>query len=179
MRNLISGVAVLFISFAVIGCKGYAKYPMMQMTGIKTDPKLIGIWRLQEDTDKHNFFVIEPVDDYHYALTYMNKGGINRVFENYGAYISDINGTKFFNVTYRNIDWDAMTTTEEGYIFFKVVDTDELGWQMTLVLVTDTSMKACKNSIEVRDRIARNINNPDFYDQPVHLYKVLPLMYCK
>ena len=171
--------SVVLITAPMIGCKSYSRFPIDEHTIVRVDTNLIGIWKMKEDTDKHNYFVIERRNDYEYAVTYMNKGGSNRTYENFPAYFSEISNSRFFNVGYRNYDWESHKDIEEGYFFLKVIDIDQRGFNMTLALVSDTTMKYITSSKEVRERITKNLNNPNFYDKPVHFHKILPLMYCK
>ena len=50
---------------------------------------------------------------------------------------------------------------------------------MTVALVADTTLKDLPDRAAVRERITKNLNNPDYYKKPVHFSKILPLMYCK
>ena len=145
---------------------------------VKVDTNLIGIWKMAEDTDAHNYFVIEKYNDYQYAVTYMNRGGSNRTYENFAAFFSEIGSTKFFNVGYNYYDKQT-ETSDVGYFFLKVINIDQRGFDMTLALVSDTTMKKISSQKGVRERIAKNLNNLSFYDKHIHFHKILPLMYCK
>ena len=46
------------------------------LIGINED--LAGIYKLREDTNSHNYFVVEKANDLEYSVTYMNRGGDNR-----------------------------------------------------------------------------------------------------
>ena len=152
----------------------YAKYGLDDHPSVAVDTDLIGIWKMAEDTDPHNYFVIEKYNDNRYAFTYMTRGGSNRTYENDGAFFSDINGTRFINVGY--YDWDSHSGE---YFFLKVIEIKNRGFDMTLELVADTTLKDISDPKEVRERIAKNLNNRDYYKKPVHFHKILPLMYCK
>lgn len=54
-----------------------------------------------------------------YSLTDMNKGGNIRVYEQWPAFMSVINGAQFFILSYHNFDKD------EGGYFFKLSDAKE------------------------------------------------------
>ena len=66
------------------------------VTGINED--LVGIYKLKEDTNSHNYFVIEKANDLEYSVTYMNRGGDNRGLEHFGAYLSIVENNIFLNV---------------------------------------------------------------------------------
>ena len=178
MKKLFLYSMVIQCGVFMIGCKSYSKYPIDEHASVSVDTNLIGIWKMKEDTDVHNYFVIERYNDYEYAVTYMNRGGSNRTYENFPAYFSNIGKIKFFNVRYDNYHRDRKIS-DEGYFFLKILDIDKRGFNMTLALVNDTTLKFISNSKEVRERITKNLDNPSFYDKPVHFHKILPLMYCR
>ena len=153
--------------------KVYSKYALDDQPRVPVDTNLIGIWKMQEDSDPHNYFVIEKYNDVQYVFTYMNREGSNRVYENMGAFSSNVNGTEFINATYLN--WKG----KSGYFLLKVIDKDKRGFDMTLAMVADTTLKDIGSSTELRDRISKNINNPAYFKKPVHFRKILPLMYCR
>jgi len=154
--------------------KVYAKYALDEKGIMMADTDLIGIWKMKEDEDSHNYFVLERFDYNMFVFTYMNHEGSNRTFENDGAFFSKIGTTEFINVGYYN--WE---TNAGGYFFLKVLERDKRGFGMTVALVADTTLKDLPDRAAVRERITKNLNNPDYYKKPVHFSKILPLMYCK
>jgi hypothetical protein len=152
----------------------YAKYAIDEHPTIPADTDLVGIWKMKEDIDRHNYFVLERYEYADYAFTYMNREGSNRTFENVPTFFSKIGNTEFLNVRYH--DWKGYTS---GYFFLKITDRDSRGWDMTLQLIADTTLKNIPDREGVRERLAKNINNPKFFKKPVHFHKILPLMYCK
>lgn len=171
-------VIILLAAFSA-GCKSYSRFPLEPRGSVRVDTNLIGIWKMQEDTDVHNFFVIERYNDYTYAASYMNEGGDNRIYENWRVFMSEVNGVKFLNVPYDNFDWEKGESREKGWFFMKVTDIDKGGFNITLSPVTDSTLSRLTSSKEVHDRIATNLNNPAYFGKPVHFRKRLPLMYCK
>lgn len=151
-----------------------AKFPLEEKPNIIVDTTLIAIWKLIEDVDEHNYFVVQRYNMNQYAFTYMNRGGSNRTYENVSAYFSKVGNSTFLTVPLYDHD-----TKSVGYFFSKVTDLDSRGWNMTLSLVADTTLKDITSRSSLVDRIEKNINNPNFYKAPVHLKKKLPLMYCK
>jgi len=179
---------MLIFSFSVVVCKAQqdllpelrlfnkfcAKYALDGNPNVSADTNLIAIWKMDEDVDKHNYFVLERYDYYNYAFTYINREGSNRTYENVGAFFSKIGNKDFINVQF----YDPSTGTL-GYFFLKVTDRDSQGGNMTLSLVTDTTLKDIASREALRERITKNLNNPDYYGKPVHFHRRLPLMYCK
>ncbi|MBS1584239.1 MAG: hypothetical protein JSS82_01630 [Bacteroidetes bacterium] len=82
--------------------KVYAKYAMDETPGITADTNLIGIWKMKEDEDSHNYFVFERNSPNSYALTYMNHEGANRTWENFTVFFSRIGKTEFLNIPFYN-----------------------------------------------------------------------------
>jgi hypothetical protein len=152
----------------------YSKYALDENPIIFADSNLVGIWKMDEDPDPHNYFVIQRRSNNAFAFTYMNRGGSNRTYENYTAFFSKVAGRDFLNVLY----WDAETDAK-GYFFLEVTDLDSRGWKMTLALASDTGLKGASSRADLRAYIGKNINNPNFFSKPVHLHKILPLMFCR
>ena len=149
-----------------------ARFAIDEKPNIPADSNLIAIWKMKEDVDEHNYFVMERYDRYNFLFTYMNKGGSNRTYEHVRVFFSNIGNTEFLNLQYEDRD-------KIGYCFLKVTDHDSRGWDMTLSLVTDTTLKNITSREALRERLTKNINNPGYYAKPVHFHKKLPLMYCK
>ncbi len=151
----------------------YAKFSLDEQPRVVADTDMIAIWKMKEDVDQHNYFVVERYAINQFVATYMNRGGSNRTYENFGVFISKIDGVDFLNVSFRDME------DHNGYFFVKVTDLDPGGWHMTLSLVKDTKLKDFKSREELREYIRKHMNEPGFYGKPVHFDKKLPLMYCK
>lgn len=151
-----------------------AKFQLEEKPNIIADTNLIAIWKLIEDVDEHNYFVVQRYNNHRYAVTYMNRGGSNRTYENFSAYFSKLGNATFLTIPLYDRETETM-----GYFFSKVTDLDSRGWNMTLSLVADTTLKDITSRSSLIERIEKNVNNPNFYKAPVHLKKKLPLLYCK
>ncbi len=108
-----------------ISCESYAPVPIDDKPIVKIDKRLLGIWKMLEDTDKHNYFVIETLDSYRYNMTYMNRGGDNRGLEHFPGFISDVNKVKFLNITYRD-----RSKKTGSYFFLKILQIENMGFEM-------------------------------------------------
>ena len=170
-------VILVLLGVFTFGCKSVSKYAIDDQPHVKIDTNLIGIWKMQEDTDVHNYFVIERYDDYSYAVTYMNKGGSNRRYENFGMFMSNVGKSQFFNMSY--VEWDASGPSYKGYFFLKVQTISEGGWNMELAMVSDPTLREVTTKEELRRRILTKAQDPAFYDKTLHFKKILPLMYCR
>ncbi len=147
------------------GCNRVSKYPIDDPARIKIDNTLLGKWVMKEDTLKTNYFVISKKDDFKYNITYMNQGGTNRQYENFEAFISKINNTRFLNVQYYFGD-------TKGYFFLKLLDVNEAGDEVTTATVIDSTMMDIAKPAEVRARITRNVSNPAFFADTAHFFKL-------
>ena len=151
-----------------------APFALDETPGIPADTNLIAIWQMKEDNDPHNYFVMERYKPNLFVFTYMNRGGSNRTYENVSCFFSKIENTYFLNV------WNSDRETGRPQLFFlKVTDLDSRGWDMTLSLVTDPTLKDITSREALRDRLKKNLNNAEYFSKPVHLHKKLPLMFCK
>jgi len=152
----------------------YGKMALDEHGTLPADTNLIAIWKMKEDADPHNYFVVERRDYNDFVATYMNRSGSNRTYENFTAFFSKVGNIDVINVIFR--DYDAHI---EGYFFLKVISIEKGGWGMTLALVDDPELKNIADRSALRDRMAKDISNPKYCKNPVHFRKILPLMYCK
>lgn len=147
------------------GAGNACKYPIDERPIMHVDDHLQGIWKMREDTNFHNYIVLEKADDYSYSITYMDHGGDNRGLEHGKAFFSEIDGTRFLQVS--NWDFD-----HPGMIFLKVLKISEpRSWDMTAVLVTDTTLYKIKSSAALRSHLQKNLNNPNIYGKELHFRK--------
>jgi len=151
-----------------------AKYALDEHPKEPADTDFIAIWKMEEDADQHNYIVVERRAVNEFVFTYMNRGGSNRTYENFGAFFSKLGNTNFINVRVYNREQKRVE-----YFFLKATDIDDRGWGMTLSLVNDTTLKNISSREALRNHLTKNVNNPAFFSKPVHFHKKLPLMYCK
>lgn len=174
---------VLFTALLMVvsGCKGYSTHAIDENALNKIDTNLLGIWRVAEDTDRRNFIYVERNYDVHhfsrdygtrkfkqyehcYYLTYMNRHGKNARYEQWLAFTSDINGTRFMNITYRN--------DGEGFFFVRFIKRSANRDTITTCMVADTNLRYLPDSKAVRKKITGSINDPVFYSDTMHIYKI-------
>jgi hypothetical protein len=158
--------------------------PPMAATTIDEKPmqpisdNMIGIWKMREDTNAHDYYVVEPYKENAYCVSYMNRGGDNRRIEHARVFFSEINNVKFINVPYGN-PFDE-PPLEDGYIFLRVMSHDHNGFEMTALVVNDPGLKGLSNSGEIRKRIAANMDKPSYYAKDtLHFRKKLPMGQCR
>jgi hypothetical protein len=163
-----------FLSFILISAArvtvSYA--PIDEKPSVLIDNRMLGIWKMNEDTNYHNYFVVEKRNDFEYALTYMNRGGDNKTYERFTLYPSVVNGITFLNVLYE-IDWEERKKPN-GFVLLKVVNFD--GPSFTAAVCSDPSLKNLTRSQDVRERVSKNINNAVYYKDTIHLDKRLSFL---
>ena len=146
------------------GIKNACKYSIDEKPVVRIDDHMQGIWKMIEDTDMHNYFIIEKDGDFEYAITYMNRSGDNRGLEHFGFFFSEINGVKFIDIP----NWDE---DHAGYLFLKINYISQGSWDMSASLVADPSIANVKSKEELRALLAKNLNNPSFYGKELHFHK--------
>ena len=195
VKNFYCCIVIMFI-FWMVGCKSYSKYTIDSKPSIKIDTGLLGIWKAVEDTDKANFILIQNLDDaeykieekwrkknksyetrdYDYYLTYMHQHGSHPHYRQFTAFLSTVNKSKFLNVAYYYTPYvkghPINNQSEEGYFFVRLVHLSRKYDTLVTAIVADTTLKYLKSSAEVRERITKNVNNPAFYSDTLHFYKV-------
>ena len=131
---------------------------------MRIDDHLQGIWKLADDTDFHNYFILEKVNDYKYSITYMNRSGNNRGLEHGIVYFSEIDNVKFLNVS--NWDWD-----HHGLVFLKIKEITPGSWDMTANLVIDTTLSQLNSSEALCEHIRKRLKDPLIYGKELHFRK--------
>lgn len=183
MKN--NTIFMLFILWLCLGCKSYSKHTIDEKPSIKVDTTLLGSWKAIGDTDNKNFILVQSFydayhntekqyhmsadfgknRDYEYYITYFNRHGKNPVYGQWITTISVIDGVTFFNI-------GDLNSELKGYLLVRVISKDTASRKLTTAIVADTTLKYLKSSQQVRERITKNLNNPSFYSDTMHFYKV-------
>ena len=159
---------LLLMAFGIIsqadnGIKNVSKHRLGEKTGLHMNERISGIWKLKEDTNSHNYFVLQNDDaEKDFVITYMNRGGDNRGLEHGTLYFLDLNGSKYMACS--NWNWQ-----HSGWIFLKVSQVGK--FDITAQLVVDTNIHKMKSSEELRAHFVKNANNPAFVGDTLHFRK--------
>jgi hypothetical protein len=172
------GLLMMLVSVAMV-CSAqripFAMSPIDLAPSVKIDEKLAGIWKLREDTNYHNYFVIEKDADYKYTVTYMDQGGDNAGVEHFGMYLSRVKNAVFMNVQYRDFGGTYM----DGFVLLRMLSPLERNSvEMTAAVVSDVVVGRLAQP-EIRKQLELNLNNPRYYSDTIHFIKKLPLNVCK
>ena len=151
------------ISQADNGIKNVSKYDLGPKTGLHMSDRISWIWKMKEDTNSHNYFVLQNDEaEKDFMITYMNHGGDNRGLEHFTFYFLDLNGTKYMACS--NWNWE-----NPGWIFLKVSQLSK--FDITAQLVVDTNLYKMKSSQELRAYFEKNAANPAFVGDTLHFRK--------
>jgi hypothetical protein len=145
-----------------------AKYPIDAPSKENLLDGILGKWKFKEDTDKNNFYEIirrAPYNLDKYHLKFWNRGGTNPTYEA-NMHFSKIGNTQFINVPYFEENF-----THKGFFFLKILDVNADFSKITAVVVHDTILWNLLEP-EVRQRIIKTLNNPAYYQDTVHFYKI-------
>ena len=176
MKNLI----LIFCVLLAAGCQSFSKYPISDAKADLYDMRLYGKWKFAEDTNKNNYYLVQKDHDpgtNKYHVMFFDRGGKNRTFEG-SIYFSKVGDALFLNIPcwVRHADkyTDAIKDYEEtgGYFFIRVIDANGDYSKLTTATVLDDGLARLKSSKEVYTHIARHMNEPTYYHDTAHFYKV-------
>lgn len=129
------------------------------------------IWKLVEDTDTHNYFILEKDGDYEYCVTYMNMGCNNRGLSHGGTFLGEVKHVKFLTRRYRGREYP-------GYVFLKIKSVGQGSWDMTANLVLAPEVAKANSSAQLRAMLEMNLGNPAFYGRELHFGKKFEFNSC-
>lgn len=169
---------LLIVAFAVLvslpstaqpPVKFLSEYQLDEHPNTETDIHMQGIWKLKEDTNANNYFVVERDGSYRFSITYMNRGGDNRGLEHSTAFFSEVDGVKFLNAPYRSFFNEP---SFRGTVLLRVDEVDVPHcWDVTFTLVTDPNLYKMKSSAELRAYIRQHLKDPAIYGKQLHFRK--------
>lgn len=199
-KGKVTGILVMFLVL-MTGCKSFSNYGIDTKTLIKTDTNLFGIWKAVEDKNKESFILIEGYaemskgekeivegepyilrNNTYYYLTRWEDSRRRHRLNHFPAFESIVSGVSFLNVFYFREFMPGGTDKEgkplvyperkyeQGYFFVRL--TRRSPDTIITSTVADTTLKYLASSQQVRSRIMKNINNPHFYRDTLHFYKV-------
>jgi hypothetical protein len=145
-----------------------AQHPIDEPTVENLNDGIRGRWKFVEDTNKKNFYEIirgNPYAEDRYHIKFWDRGGTNPTWES-NMHFSKIGNTQFINVPYFEDNF-----THVGYFFLKILDINADYTKITAALVHDTNLWNL-NQAGVKQRITSNVNNPNYYSDTVHFYKM-------
>lgn len=171
MKSLFLFLIFCSPQFFQSGISTVSPYTINDKEKVRIDDHMQGIWKFAEDTDSHNYFIVEKDGDYGYCITYMNRSGNNRGLEHNGLYFGEVNNVKFLTL----YNWDQ---GHHGYVLLKIKSVGRGSWDVVASLVTDPSITKVKSSAALRALLAKNLDNPSFYGKDLHFRKKFEFNSC-
>lgn len=167
-------IFLLLLSFAmphknVPPVKYLCQHDLDEHPSLESDPHMQGIWKLREDTDRHNYFVVERDGAYRFNITYMNRSGDNRGLEHARMHFSRVNGVTFLNAPYSSF-FDEPSFSGNVLLRLDSVSAPR-SWEVVFTLVTDTNLYKMNSSSELRAYVSENMNKKGFYGKQLHFKK--------
>ncbi|MEZ5018151.1 MAG: hypothetical protein R2800_13915 [Flavipsychrobacter sp.] len=156
-------------------CGTPSRFPLTEVSMSPSDDLIVGNWKMEEDTNKHNFYEItQSVEEGKYHVRFFNRGGTNPTFEA-NIFFSELEAAdkskvKFLNVPY----WEKTLGKwgDMGYFFVRILETSAEFSHITTATVNNTEIYNKHTGSEVRAYVLENIDNPEIYSDTVHFYKV-------
>ncbi len=172
MKNLLLLIAGV-LALHSFGCKSVAQFPINEPATDTFNKGFVGKWKFQEDSNKNNYYQIEwglPYSTDAYHVKFWDRGGKNPTIE-MNIHFTNIRGNIFVSVPYLKRGEEIWDYRPSGYFFLKVIDINKDFTKMTAATVHDSTMSEL-NAVGIRQRIARNLDNPAYYFDTVHFYKM-------
>jgi hypothetical protein len=167
MNKLLLPLVVTTLT-AFYSCKTVSTYPIQAPYLAVTDDGFCGKWKIEEDTSKAFTCIVTKAADKKYHIQVWEGKNQNPNYEANAFF------TKIGNVTFLNVPCRESIEAPAGYLFMRVLYANADFSKMTTCTVNDTTMRALKNTSSVRDLIVKNMDNPKFYYDTVHFYKLIP-----
>lgn len=145
-----------------------AQHPIDDATTENLNDGIIGNWKFREDTNKNNYYEVirhKPYMMDRYHIKFWDRGGTNPTYES-NLHFSKVGSVQFINVPYFEGDFE-----HRGYFFLRVLNVNAGDTEMTAALVGDKTLWDLDQA-GVKKRMVQNLNNPKFYSDTVHLYKM-------
>ncbi|MBL7683613.1 MAG: hypothetical protein JNK00_09665 [Flavipsychrobacter sp.] len=157
---------ILFVCMLVSSCNNVANFPIAPPDATATDDRIIGKWQFNEDTNANNYYeVYSGYESNTYHIRFWDRGGTNPTYES-NLHFSDVNGIRFINIPY----FEEIGFLQYG--FLKILDTDKDFTKITAAVVGDENIERIKSQEKLNAHITKNMNNPRFYSDTIHFYKI-------
>ena len=162
-------LVLCLLTFAA--CESVSKYPI-DAPGSASDSRFSGIWKFREDTNSKNFYeVAYSTYNHQYHVKFWDRGGTNPTYEA-NVYFTKIGDATFINMPYYN-PANSVTGKDYNYFFFlKILYVNKDFSEMTTATIHDSTLIKLESSAEVKAHISRHLEDPRFYYDTAHLYKV-------
>lgn len=171
-NNLMRTFVILPLLLLLVGWTGVrtvvARFPIGEASAENLHDGLVGRWKFEEDSNRNNFYEVIRSKPYaldRYHLKFWDRGGKNPTYE------SNLHFSKLGDALFINVPYFERNFTRKGFFFLKVLDTNSDFTRITAALVGDVTLWE-QSEVGVRKRIEANMNNPSYFADTIHLYKV-------
>lgn len=172
-------ITLYILCVLLYACGTPSSFPISMPSNGAVNDGIVGNWKMEEDTNKHNFYEItqrDKVDKFNYHVRFFNRGGTNPTYEAniFFSKVADLdNGDEevlFLNVPY----WEEIggQWKDRGYFFVRILGANDDFTGITTATVNSSELSDISSGMEMRRFISRNLNNPNIYSDTVHFYKV-------
>ena len=145
-----------------------ARFPIDEPSADNLHDGLVGKWKFEEDTNRNNFYEVIRKKPYaldRYHLRFWDHGGTHPTYE------ANLHFSKVGNALFINMPYFEENFTRKGFFFLKVLDTNSGFTKITAAIVGDNTLWE-QSEAGVKQRIAKNMNNPSYFSDTIHLYKL-------
>ena len=153
---------LLFVSASVIfmGCPLGTEVAIDDKPSVKIIPSLIGVWDARNSTDYT--YTVSKVDEYNYKIEKktISSGDVS----NYGGFISEVGGEKFFNI------WEMAEGSAAKMYYLYKLDMQGGDSFIKLLSVTENIDEKFTSSAELKKFIDKNKSLSFFYDKDEDSY---------
>lgn len=169
-------LVIALCSMLISACGTPAPYPMPYSSSKTADDRIVGKWKLEEDTNRNNFYLISKIPDkyYQYHVEFWNRGGTNRTYEA-DIFFSELDSIKFLNIPYYQLksgkgsfdDWE-----NKGWFFVRILEASSDFTKLTTATVNDPLLATQGNPSQMAHYMQAHKNDPASYSDTVHFYQV-------
>ncbi len=145
-----------------------AQYPIDGPSTENLNDGILGRWKFKEDTNKNNFYEIirgKPYAEDKYHIKFWNRGGTNPTYE------SNMHFSKIANIQFINVPYFEANFSRNGFFFLKILEISPDFTKITAAVFHDNTLWEL-NQEDLSQRITQNVNNPAYFSDTVHLFKI-------
>ncbi|MCD6063383.1 MAG: hypothetical protein K0R82_1294 [Flavipsychrobacter sp.] len=175
---------VFALCVLLFACGTPSPFPLSFPSSQSADDRIVGNWKMVEDTNKNNFYEItrrDTVDKFYYHVRFFNRGGTNPTYEanifftDFDPWLKDQGKIKFINVPYWidvEGEGDKMGWDNPGYFLVRILEADKDFTKLTTATVNHPALSKFNRAIQLENFMRTHINDPAIYSDTVHFYKV-------
>lgn len=150
------------------------------MTAMPSPRNLVGnLKKKMESNRKNELAHLSRLVEYEYKLAGSNESGNAIAYSKFTVTLSSVGKWRFLNIPCHNVVYDTtdikLTSLKYAARFFcfaKLLSVNKTKDTFAIAMVKDKQLLYAESNSEVRRIITTNIDNPHFYSDTLHFYKV-------